>query len=216
VNSRNNEGYYVRGTFTRLNRDFDADVLHMADLGYKQLSVEPVVGNGEDYAFCENDLPELFAAYDRLTKAYLARKSEGRSFNFFHFNLDINHGPCVAKRLASCGAGHEYFAVTPDGSLYPCHQFVGREEFKLGDLWQGLVRRDLSQQFRRTHIFNKQDCPDCWARYYCSGGCHANAHAFHNDITKPYELGCELQKYRLECAIFIQVKQALERLEARN
>lgn len=214
VESRNNEGYYVRGTFTKRNLDFDADVLHMADLGYKQLSVEPVVGVGEDYAFGENDLPELFAAYDRLAQAYLTRKREGRPFNFFHFNLDINHGPCVAKRLASCGAGHEYFAVSPDGDLYPCHQFVGREEFKMGDVWQGMVKCDLSLQLRRTHIFNKQECPECWARYYCSGGCHANAYAFHNDITKPYALGCELQKHRLECAILIQVKQALEDLEA--
>lgn len=210
VESRNNEGYYVRGTFTKLNTDFDADVLHMADLGYKQLSVEPVVGDGQDYAFAEHDLPALFAAYDRLTEAYLARQREGRPFGFFHFNLDIDHGPCVAKRLSGCGAGHEYFAVTPTGDLYPCHQFVGREEYKMGDVWQGVVNNALAQQFRRTHIFNKQDCPECWARYYCSGGCHANAHAFHNDITKPYELGCELQKYRLECAIYIQVKQALE------
>lgn len=210
VESRRNEGYYVRGTFTKLNLDFDLDVLHMADLGYNQLSVEPVVGDGEDFAFTEGDLPALYASYDRLTEAYLARKHEGRPFNFFHFNLDINHGPCVAKRLASCGAGHEYFAVTPGGDLYPCHQFVGREEFKLGDVWQGVTKRELSQQFRRTHIFNKQECPECWARYYCSGGCHANAQAFHNDITKPYQLGCELQKYRLECAIYIQVMQALE------
>ncbi len=211
VESRHNEGYYVRGTYTKLNPDFDADVLHMADLGYRQLSVEPVVGKGEDYAFGDEDLPALYAAYDRLTAAYLTRKSEGRPFNFFHFNLDINHGPCVAKRLSGCGAGHEYFAVTPAGDLYPCHQFVGREEFKMGDVWQGLVQKELSRKFRRTHIFNKEECPTCWARYYCSGGCHANAQAFHNDLTKPYKLGCELQKYRLECAIYIQVKQAVDR-----
>lgn len=212
IASRNNEGYYVRGTFTRFNPDFDADVLHMADLGYNQLSVEPVVGNGEAYAFTEHDLPEIYAAYDRLVDVYLARRKEGKPFNFFHFNLDINHGPCVAKRLAGCGAGHEYFAVTPDGALYPCHQFVGRDEFKMGDLWQGLVKRDLSQQFRRTHIFNKQDCPDCWARYYCSGGCHANAFAFNNDITLPYKLGCEIQRYRLECALYAQVRQILDNM----
>ena len=211
VESRNNEGYYVRGTYTKLNPDFDADVLHMADLGYRQLSVEPVVGNGEDYAFTAEDLPALYAAYDRLTEAYLSRKREGRPFNFFHFNVDINHGPCVAKRLSGCGAGHEYFAVTPAGDLYPCHQFVGREEFKMGDVWQGMVKKDLSLKFRRNHIFNKEECSGCWARYYCSGGCHANAQAFHNDITKPYQLGCELQKYRLECALYIQVKQALDR-----
>lgn len=210
VESRNNQGYYVRGTFTKLNLDFDADVQHMADLGYKQLSVEPVVGEDETYAISEDDLPELYAAYDRLAEAYLTRQREERAFNFFHFNLDLSNGPCVAKRLASCGAGHEYFAVTPDGDLYPCHQFVGREEFKMGDVWQGMSNRELSMQFRRTHIFNKQDCPECWARYYCSGGCHANALAFNQDLTKPYQMGCALQKYRLECAIMIQAKLALE------
>jgi uncharacterized protein len=211
VKSRDNQGYYVRGTFTKWNTDFDADVLHMADLGYKQLSVEPVVGTeDEPYAFSENDLPALYDAYERLAVEFLARKREGRDFNFFHFNLDINNGPCIAKRLSGCGAGHEYFAVTPTGELYPCHQFVGREEFKMGDVWQGMQNRELSMNFRRTHIFNKQDCPDCWARYYCSGGCHANAQAFNNDITKPYKLGCQLQKKRLECAIMIQAKLALD------
>lgn len=210
VESRQNQGYYVRGTFTKLNLDFDADVLHMADLGYNQLSVEPVVGVDETYAFSETDLPELYAAYDRLAEVYLTRRREGRGFNFFHFNVDLNNGPCVAKRLAGCGAGHEYFAVTPAGDLYPCHQFVGQEEFKMGDVWQGMVNRDLSMQFRRTHIFNKQECPECWARYYCSGGCHANAMAFNRDLAKPYQMGCALQKYRLECAIMIQAKLALE------
>jgi uncharacterized protein len=212
VESRNNENYYVRGTFTKLNVDFDADVLHMADLGYKQLSVEPVVGEDPAYAFTEKELPEIYAAYDRLAEEYLARKRDGQDFNFFHFTLDINHGPCVAKRLAGCGAGHEYFAVTPEGDLYPCHQFVGREEYKMGDVWEGMVAQERSLEFRRTHIFNKQECPECWARYYCSGGCHANAQAMNDDITKPYQLGCQLQKYRLECAIMIQAKLALEQM----
>lgn len=210
VESRNNQGYYVRGTFTKLNMDFDADVQHMAELGYQQLSVEPVVGEDETYAFAEQDLPKLYAAYDRLAEVYLEQQREGRGFNFFHFNLDLSKGPCVAKRLAGCGAGHEYFAVTPIGDLYPCHQFVGREEFKMGDVWQGMTEPELSMKFRRTHIFNKQECPECWARYYCSGGCHANAEAFNQDITKPYKMGCELQKHRLECAIMIQARLALE------
>lgn len=211
VASRNDQNYYVRGTFTAHNIDFAADVLAMADLGFSQLSVEPVVGKDSDYALREEHLPELFHQYELLAAAYLERKLAGQGFDFFHFNLDINNGPCVAKRLSGCGAGHEYFAVTPTGELYPCHQFVGRDEFCLGTVFEGVKNTALPQLFRQAHVLNKEACRRCWARFYCSGGCHANAHLFHGDINQPYELGCALQKKRLECALMIQAKLSLAR-----
>lgn len=209
VDSRNDQNYYVRGTFTAFNTDFAADVLAMADLGFTQLSVEPVVGKDADYVLSEEHLPELFAQYEQLAQVYLERKLKGEGFDFFHFNLDINNGPCVAKRLSGCGAGHEYFAVTPDGDLYPCHQFVGREEYLLGNVFDGLKNTELPLQFRQAHVLNKEACRSCWARFYCSGGCHANAQLFNGNINQPYELGCELQKKRLECALMIQAELAI-------
>lgn len=209
VKSRNDQNYYLRGTFTAHNLDFAADVLSMADAGFSQLSVEPVVGKDVDYAITEEHLPQLFAEYEKLAEAYLARRQSGNGFDFFHFNLDLSNGPCVAKRLSGCGAGHEYMAVTPEGDLYPCHQFVGREEFKLGDVFNGVSNTELPQRFRQTHVMNKEACSTCWARLYCSGGCHANAHQFHGTIDQPYEIGCELQKKRLECAIMIQAIRAI-------
>ncbi|HEY3424725.1 MAG TPA: thioether cross-link-forming SCIFF peptide maturase [Negativicutes bacterium] len=209
VDSRQGLNYYLRGTFTAHNLDFAADVLAMADLGFKQLSVEPVVGKDCDYALTPEHLPELYRQYELLAQHYLERKLSGNGFEFFHFNLDINHGPCVAKRLSGCGAGHEYFAVTPGGELYPCHQFVGREEFKLGTVFDGIVQQKLPDTFRQNHVLNKAECRECWARFYCSGGCHANAHLFNDTIEQPYKLGCELQKKRLECALMIQAKLAL-------
>ncbi|MBU2699239.1 uncharacterized protein Ga0466249_000318 [Sporomusaceae bacterium BoRhaA] len=209
--SRNNENYYVRGTYTAKNLDFANDVLAMADMGFKELSVEPVIEKEADYRLTEEHLPRIFAEYDKLTAAYLERKQSGNGFEFFHFNLDLNHGPCVAKRLSGCGAGHEYFAVSPQGELYPCHQFVGREEYKLGDVFTGVTNSELPIKFRETHVLNKEKCPDCWARFYCSGGCHANADLMNHDIKKPYELGCSLQKKRLECAIMVQAKRSLEK-----
>lgn len=210
VDSREGQNYYLRGTYTAYNLDFAADVLAMADMGFKQLSVEPVVAKDVDYALHEKHLPELYRQYELLAEEYLARKMAGRGFEFFHFNLDINNGPCVAKRLSGCGAGHEYFAVTPEGELYPCHQFVGREEFLLGNVFDGIKKTELPQQFRKAHVLNKAECRDCWARFYCSGGCHANANLFNNDIEQPYKLGCELQKKRLECALMIQAKLAIK------
>ncbi len=207
--SRGDQNYYLRGTFTAYNLDFAADVLSMADLGFSQLSVEPVVAKDADYELTAAHLPELYRQYERLAEEYLARKLAGNGFDFFHFNLDLSNGPCVAKRLSGCGAGHEYFAVTPEGDLYPCHQFVGRDEYKLGNLDTGVVHSALPVKFRQAHVLNKPACRECWARFYCSGGCHANADLFHNDLLKPYELGCELQKKRLECAIMIQAKLAV-------
>lgn len=209
IQSRNDQNYFLRGTFTAHNLDFAADVISMADMGFTQLSVEPVVGKDVDYAFTEEHLPALFQQYELLAAEYLKRKLEDRGFDFFHFNLDISNGPCVAKRLSGCGAGHEYFAVTPDGELYPCHQFVGRTEFLLGNVYDGVQNKELPLRFRSTHVLNKEECPTCWARFYCSGGCHANAEQFHGTIDKPYALGCELQKKRLECALMVQAELAL-------
>ena len=204
VESRHGQSYYMRGTFTAYNLDFAADVIAMAEQGFTQLSVEPVIAKDEDYALREEHLPVIFAEYEVLAKEYLDRRLAGRGFEFFHFNLDLNNGPCVAKRLSGCGAGHEYFAVTPDGDLYPCHQFVGREDYLVGNVNGGLNRPDIVKQFRQSHVLNKPECRECWARFYCSGGCHANAEFINANIGKPYKLGCELQKKRLECALMIQ------------
>ncbi|VBB05457.1 radical sam [Lucifera butyrica] len=209
VDSRQGQNYFLRGTFTAYNLDFAADVLSMADMGFTQLSVEPVVGKDCDYEIKEEHLPELFRQYELLAQQYLERKLAGKGFDFFHFNLDINNGPCLAKRLSGCGAGHEYFAVTPEGDLYPCHQFVGREGYLLGNVFDGVKATDLPDTFRQAHVLNKAECASCWARFYCSGGCHANAQLFNNDIHKPYKIGCELQKKRLECALAIQAALAL-------
>ncbi len=202
--------YYVRGTYTHHNLDFDRDVVHMADLGCKQISVEPVVAGPEDeYAFLDQDLPVLEKSYERLAEEYLARKGTAQEFNFFHFNLELGKGPCLPKRLSGCGAGHEYLAVSPSGNLYPCHQFVGKEQFKVGDIFSGQLNLDLAARFRSAHIYNKPECRDCWARFFCSGGCHAAAYTFNKDLTKPYALGCKLQRKRLECAMYIKVKEAI-------
>lgn len=204
VQSRNYDNYYLRGTFTAYNLDFSQDVISMLNEGFDQLSVEPVVAKDAPYELKEEHLPKLFDEYEKLAKFYLDKELAGEGFNFFHFNLDLNNGPCVAKRLMGCGAGHEYFAVTPDGDLYPCHQFVGREKYRVGSLDEGITNPNLVQEFRQAHVLNKPKCVDCWARFYCSGGCHANADLFSGDIRKPYDIGCELQKKRLECAIMIQ------------
>ena len=204
IDSRKGQNYYLRGTYTRENLDFTADVEHMATLG-KELSLEPVVEKDADYRITEADLPTIFAEYEKLARFYLDRQQQGEGFNFFHFNLALDGGPCLLKRLAGCGAGHEYFAITPEGDIYPCHQFVGREQYRLGSLAAGIEKVEKIQEFRRAHILNKPDCLACWARFYCSGGCHANADLMNGDILKPYELGCQLQRKRLECAIAVQV-----------
>ncbi|SEJ16362.1 uncharacterized protein SAMN05660742_10410 [Propionispira arboris] len=211
VRSRNGQDYYLRGTFTAYNPDFTADVLDMADQGFDILSVEPVVAKDEDYAFTNKDLPQLFSEYDKLTQAYLDRRREGNGFFFFHFNMDLSNGPCVAKRLSGCGAGHEYYAVASNGDMYPCHQFVGREKYLLGTIFEGVQKKDMPAYFRNSHVLNKEKCRDCWARFFCSGGCHANADLFNGDIRKPYEFGCELQKKRLECALMVQASIAMEK-----
>ena len=207
--SRNQERYYVRGTYTHFNTDFSKDVLHLADLGFKQISVEPVVAQPTDeYALQEEDLPVLFEEYDKLAAEMVRRNREGNSFNFFHFMIDLEGGPCVYKRLSGCGSGTEYLAVTPWGDLYPCHQFVGNEDFLMGNVWDGVKNTNLQDEFKCCNVYAKEKCRKCFARFYCSGGCAANSYNFHGTITDAYDLGCELQKKRIECAIMIKAAEA--------
>ncbi len=207
VDARGEKSYYVRGTFTKHNLDFAEDVLHLADLGFKHTSVEPVVAEpGKDYEITSEDLDTIFNQYEMLSKEIIKREKDGRGFNFFHFMIDLNQGPCVIKRLVGCGAGSEYLAITPEGDIYPCHQFVGNEEFNMGNVNTGLSGEKLNIDFANAHVYNKDKCNECWAKFYCSGGCHANAYNFNKDINVPYELGCEMEKKRIECAIYIQAK----------
>jgi len=209
ADSRNHEKYYVRGTFTRHNLDFAADVIHLADTGFTSISVEPVVAPQEaDYSLREEDLPVLFAEYEKLAQMLLERERAGNGVNFFHFQVDIDGGPCLAKRVTGCGAGSEYLAVTPSGQLYPCHQFVGDENFRLGDFDTGVVKQDMIADFSKCHVFAKPECTSCWARYYCSGGCMANAYHTHGNILKPDRISCELQKKRIECALYMLAVRA--------
>ena len=209
--SRNQNNYYVRGTFTAYNVDFAKDVIHLADLGFKQTSVEPVVApETEDYALTSEHIEKVCAEYDKLTEEYVKRYDEGRGFNFFHFMLDLTAGPCVAKRLAGCGSGTEYLAVTPWGDLYPCHQFVGNEKFLLGNVDTGIVNTETRDEFKLCNVYAKETCKDCFARFYCSGGCSANAYNFSGSINGAYEIGCEMQKKRIECAIMIKAALADE------
>ena len=208
VDSRNGENYYMRGTYTKHNLDFTKDVLDMNDKGFDILSVEPVVAkDAPDYALTDAELPRIYEEYDRLTEAYMKRRREGRGFFFFHFNMDLSNGPCIAKRLAGCGSGHEYYAVSENGDLYPCHQFVGRGKYKLGDVFHGVNHPEVSQYFRESHVLNKPKCRDCWARFFCSGGCHANADLFSGDIREPWDTGCSIQRMRQETAIHLQALQ---------
>ncbi len=207
--SRDQMNYYVRGTFTHHNLDFSEDVLHLADLGFKQISVEPVVAKPEeDYAFRKEDIPKLMEEYDKLAKEIIKRRKEGNGFNFFHFMIDLEGGPCVAKRLSGCGSGTEYLAVTPWGDFYPCHQFVGQEEFLLGNVDEGIVKQDICNEFKSCNVYAKEKCKNCFAKFYCSGGCAANSYNFTGKINDVYEVGCELQKKRVECAIMIKAALA--------
>ena len=207
--SRDQMNYYVRGTFTHHNLDFSKDVLHLADLGFKQISVEPVVAKPEDdYAIREEDLPVLMEEYDKLAKELIRYRKEGKGFNFFHFMIDLEGGPCVAKRLSGCGSGTEYLAVTPWGDFYPCHQFVGNEEFLMGNVEEGIVRTDIRDCFKECNVYAKEKCKKCFAKFYCSGGCAANSYNFHGSINDAYDIGCELQRKRVECAIMIKAALA--------
>lgn len=207
--SRNQNNYYVRGTFTHHNLDFSKDVLHLADLGFKQISVEPVVAqDSEEYAIKKEDIPVIFEEYDKLAKEMIRREKEGEGFNFFHFMIDLEGGPCVAKRLSGCGSGTEYLAVTPWGDLYPCHQFVGEDKFLMGNVNTGVTNTEIRDEFKLCNVYAKDKCRECFARFYCSGGCAANSYNFHGSITDAYDIGCELQRKRVECAIMIKAAQA--------
>lgn len=211
ADSREQMNYYVRGTFTRNNLDFAEDVLHLVDLGFKQISVEPVVAEPtDDYAIREEDLPRLKEEYDKLAVEMIKRRKEGNPFNFFHFMIDLEGGPCVAKRLSGCGSGTEYLAVTPWGDLYPCHQFVGKDEFLMGNVTDGITRTDIQDEFKCCNVYAKDKCKNCFAKFYCSGGCAANSYNFHGNINDAYDVGCELQRKRVECAIMLKAAAADE------
>ena len=209
VSGRGKKDYYVRGTFTKYNLDFSKDVMQMHQLGFRQLSIEPVVSDPrEPYAITRKELPRIFEEYDRLAEQLIEKKKKGEEINFFHFMIDLAQGPCAIKRLRGCGCGNEDVAVTPDGDIYPCHQFVGKEEWKMGNLSTGIVDSEKKRFFAHTTIYDKPKCQECWAKFYCSGGCNANNLEFAGDIFSPYELGCEMEKKRVEVAIMIQAALA--------
>jgi uncharacterized protein len=201
--------YYVRGTFTRENTDFYEDVMAMVNEGFRELSIEPVVlENGHALSIREEDIDTIFDNYDKLYHEMARRKREGNDeFKFYHFNIDLQGGPCVYKRISGCGAGFEYVAITPQGEVYPCHQFVGKEEFKLGSIYDDTYDAALAKKFKTAHIYNKPKCRECWAKFYCSGGCQANNFNFNGDMNIPYEIGCKMQKKRIECAIALKAEE---------
>jgi uncharacterized protein len=208
--ARNHKSHYIRGTFTRYNLDFAADVLHMADDGFKYISIEPVVAPpDEDYALREDDLPTLFAEYEKLAETLLDRERNGRGVRFFHFDIDMDGGPCIAKRVTGCGAGSEYLAVTPAGRLFPCHQFVGDDDFCLGDLDNGICDTYKTNEFTKCHALSKPECEACWAKYYCSGGCMATAYHANGSIFQPDKISCMLMRKRIECALYMAASRKL-------
>lgn len=204
IDSRGEKDYYIRGTFTKFNKDFRKDLKEFYDLGFKKVSIEPVVTDpDEPYALTEEDLEEILKEYEEFSKEYIDIRKEDKEFLFFHYMIDLSQGPCVVKRLVGCGAGSEYIAVTPEGDIYPCHQFVGEKEFLLGTLDEGITNLELRDNFKCANVLNKTECESCFAKYYCSGGCHANAYFNNGDFLKPYEIGCEMERKRVECAISI-------------
>ncbi len=208
IKRREGKNYYMRGTFTHNNIDFTNDIFHMADLGFTELSMEPVVCSPEDAsALTESDLPVLFEQYEILAKEMIKRKKAGNGFTFYHYMLDLTHGPCIYKRISGCGSGTEYMAVTPTGDLYPCHQFVGDTKYLLGNLWDGVTNKEVQNEFKLCNAYARPECNDCWAKLYCSGGCAANSYHASGKITGIYEYGCELFKKRIECAVMIQVAE---------
>lgn len=209
VKSRGGKNYYMRGTFTHTNPDFTKDIFHMADLGFTELSMEPVVASPDDpAALTASDIEIVKEQYEILAKEMLRREKEGRPITFYHYMLDLTEGPCIYKRISGCGSGTEYMAVTPWGDLYPCHQFVGDEKYKLGDIWNGVTNHSLREQFRSCNAYSRSECNDCWAKFYCSGGCAANAYHASGSIQGTYEPGCELFKKRIECAIMMKAAEA--------
>lgn len=204
ISKRGDKDYYIRGTFTAFNKDFRKDLKAFYDLGFKKVSIEPVVTDpNEPYALKKEDLEEILQEYEEFSKDYIKIRKYDRDFLFFHYMIDLSQGPCVVKRTVGCGAGSEYIAVTPEGNIYPCHQFVGEEEFKLGNLETGITKEKLREEFKCANVLNKNECNECFAKYYCSGGCHANAYFNNGNLMTPYELGCEMERKRVECAISV-------------
>ena len=210
VEARGGKNYYMRGTFTHANPDFLKDIQQMLDLGFTELSMEPVVcAAGDPSALTEEDLPIVMEQYEKLAELMLQRDKEGKPFTFYHYMIDLTGGPCIYKRISGCGSGTEYMAVTPWGDLYPCHQFVGEERFKLGNIWDGVTNTEIQEEFRKCNVYAHAECRDCWARLYCSGGCAANAYHSTGSVTGVYEYGCKLFRKRMECAIMVAVARAL-------
>ncbi len=210
VEAREGKGYYMRGTFTHANPDFLKDIRQMLDLGFSELSMEPVVcAEGDPSALTEEDLPIVLEQYEKLAELMLQRDAEGKPFTFYHYMIDLTGGPCIYKRISGCGSGTEYMAVTPWGDLYPCHQFVGEEKFRLGDIWEGVTNTAIQREFRNCNVYAHPECRDCWARLYCSGGCAANAYHSTGSVTGVYEYGCKLFRKRMECAIMVAVARAI-------
>ncbi len=204
VEKRGDKDYYVRGTFTNHNLDFGSDAMDFYKHGFKKISIEPVVTpESMEYALRQEHLERVLKEYEDFSREYIKIKRQDKDFYFFHFMIDLDQGPCIVKRAVGCGAGSEYIAVTPEGEIYPCHQFVGEEEFKLGTLDTGIEKKELRDEFKMANVYNKEKCRTCWARFYCSGGCHANAYYAHGNMMEPYELGCEMEKKRIECALSV-------------
>lgn len=211
LETRGDKEYYVRGTYTKYNLDFSEDIMHLYEEGFDQISMEPVMEDPKvEYAITEEDLDRIYEEYDRLVERIEGIKKKGGFINFFHFMIDLEQGPCVVKRLRGCGSGNEYVSITPDGDIYPCHQFVGHEEYKMGNLEEGTFNQEIKKEFAGAHVYSKPACQECWAKFYCSGGCNANNYIYNGDIHKAYELSCKIQRKRLECAILMKVCEMLE------
>ena len=217
VEARGHKDYYMRGTFTHANPDFLEDIKQMLDLGFTELSMEPVVcAEGDASALTQEDLPIVLEQYEKLAELMLERDKAGKPFTFYHYMIDLKGGPCIYKRISGCGSGTEYMAVTPWGDLYPCHQFVGEEKFKLGDIWNGVTNKDTQDEFAACNVYARPDCADCWAKLYCSGGCAANAYHATGSVTGVYKYGCELFRKRMECAIMVEIARTLARQESQE
>lgn len=212
ISKRGDKEYYMRGTYTKYNLDFSNDVMHMYEEGFDQVSVEPVVTDPKmPYAIHEEDLPEVFKEYENLSLKLIDIEKKGDFCNFYHFMIDLDQGPCVIKRLRGCGSGNEYIAISTEGDIYPCHQFVGMDNFKMGNLYEGTFDTKMKDYFAKTHVYNKPECRNCWAKFYCSGGCNANNYIYAGDVHNAYKLSCEIERKRVECAIMMKIRRELEK-----
>lgn len=214
IEKRGDKEYYVRGTYTHNNVDFTNDIFHIADLGFDKLSMEPVICDpNEPYALTEADLPEIYNQYEILAKEMIKRGENGNGFTFYHYMLDLSEGPCIQKRLTGCGSGTEYLAVTPWGELFPCHQFVGDQEFSMGNLWDGITKPEIQAQFKQNNCYSKPECQDCWAKLYCSGGCPANALHATGSLNGTYDFSCDIFRKRIECSMMVKVAESISMMD---